>query len=189
MTDKGVHDVYVFEYVCAPEVLGASRADVLVQVVPLVFLQSLVAELHPAGHKLSIRMWRTQAVAVLDLSRLVRVPNACTHTHTHDSQLLAYTVTLTDTHVYLTAGMGGFFGSIVCVFILDRTLIPRGRFNMIHKCRISPLCVRGCQVYSLGQVASNSDYLVFEANFMERPAHTEPVNRLLLLRSTQRHQT
>ena len=51
-----------------PEVLRASRTDVLVQVVPLVFLQSLVAKLHPAGHKLSIRMWRTQAVAVLDLS-------------------------------------------------------------------------------------------------------------------------
>ncbi len=50
-----------------PEVLRASRTDVLVQVVPLVFLQSLMAELHPAGYKLSIRVWRTQTVAVLDL--------------------------------------------------------------------------------------------------------------------------
>lgn len=58
----------------APEVLRASRADVLVQVVPLVFLQSLMAKLHPAGHKLSISVWRAQAVAVVDLSRLIWVP-------------------------------------------------------------------------------------------------------------------
>lgn len=64
--------MHVFE--CVPEVLRTSRADVLIQVVPLVFLQSLVAKLHPAGHKLSVGMWRTQAVAVLDLSRLIRVP-------------------------------------------------------------------------------------------------------------------
>ena len=68
--------------VCVPEVLRASRADVLVQVVPLVFLQSFMAKLHPAGHKLSIRMWRTQAVAVLDLSRLIWVPKTHTQTHT-----------------------------------------------------------------------------------------------------------
>lgn len=60
--------------VCTPEVLGASRADVLVQVVPLVFLQSLMAKLHPARHKLSISVWRAQAVAVVDLSRLIWVP-------------------------------------------------------------------------------------------------------------------
>lgn len=60
--------MYMFVCMFVPEVLRASRTDVLVQVVPLVFLQSLVAKLHPAGHKLSIRMWRTQAVAVLDLS-------------------------------------------------------------------------------------------------------------------------
>ena len=60
--------------VSRPEVLRAPRADVLVQVVPLVLLQSLVSKLHPAGDKQSIRMWRTQAVAVLDLGRLVRVP-------------------------------------------------------------------------------------------------------------------
>lgn len=59
---------------CAPEVLRTSRADVLVQVVPLVFLQSLMTKLHPAGHKLSISVWRAQAVAVGDLSRLIRVP-------------------------------------------------------------------------------------------------------------------
>lgn len=57
-----------------PEVLRATRADVLVQVVPLVLLQSLVSKLDPAANKLSIRVRRTQAVAVLDLSRLVRVP-------------------------------------------------------------------------------------------------------------------
>lgn len=77
----------VYVCVCVPEVLRASRADVLVQVVPLVFLQSLVAKLHPAGDKLSIRMWRTQAVAVLDLSRLIRVPEIHKNKHTH--QLLA----------------------------------------------------------------------------------------------------
>lgn len=43
--------------------------------------------------------------------------------------------------------------------------------------------------YSLRQVASNSDYLVFQANFMEGPSHTEPVYSFLLLCSTQRHQT
>lgn len=67
-----------------PEVLGATRADVLVQVVPLVFLQSLVSKLYPAANKLSIRVRRAQAVAVLDLSRLIRVPE----THTAGSQCL-----------------------------------------------------------------------------------------------------
>lgn len=93
--------------VCVPEVLRASRADVLVQVVPFVFLQSLMAKLHPAGHKLSIRVWRTQAVAVLDLSRLVWVP---THTHTHvkhDWELRRTYVTTTGPtfHVY----SGGYY--------------------------------------------------------------------------------
>ncbi len=80
---------------------------------------------------------------------------------------------------------------------LEATLIPLYYTILIshlggstwQKYRIRPICVWGCQAYSLGQVASNSDYLVFEANFMEGPAHTEPENRLLLLCSTQRHQT
>lgn len=64
--------------VCVPEVLRASRTDVLVQVVPLVLLQPLVAKLHPAGHKVRIRVRRAEAVAVLDLCRLVRVPETRT---------------------------------------------------------------------------------------------------------------
>lgn len=54
--------------------------------------------------------------------------------------------------------------------------------------KILPVCWK-LPSHLLGQVASNSDYLVFEANFMEGSAHAEPVNRLLLLSSTQRHQT
>lgn len=63
-----------------PEVLRTAGADVLVQVIPLVFLQSLVAELHPRGNKLGVTVGRTQAVAVLDLSCLIRVPKPQTQT-------------------------------------------------------------------------------------------------------------
>lgn len=37
---------------------------------------------------------------------------------------------------------------------------------------------------SLGQIASNSNYLVFKANFMEGPAHAEPIHSLLFLCTT-----
>lgn len=34
---------------------------------------------------------------------------------------------------------------------------------------------------SLRQIASNSNYLVFKANFMEGPAHAKPIHSLLFL--------
>lgn len=37
---------------------------------------------------------------------------------------------------------------------------------------------------SLWQIASNSDDFVFQANFMEGPAHAEPIHSLLFLGST-----
>lgn len=39
-------------------------------------------------------------------------------------------------------------------------------------------------MYSLGQIASYTDYFVFEANFMEGTAHAEPINILFLFCST-----
>lgn len=61
-----------------PEVLRPSRADVLVEVVPLVFFQPLMSKLNPTGNKLSVGVWRTEAVAVLDLSGLAWVPDTNT---------------------------------------------------------------------------------------------------------------
>lgn len=51
-----------------PEVLRACRANILVQVVPFIFLWSFMAKLNPTGDKLSIDMWRAKAVVVLDMT-------------------------------------------------------------------------------------------------------------------------
>lgn len=85
--------------------------------------------------------------------------------------------------------MGNLEATLIPLYYTILILLSHLGGSTWQKCRIRPICVWGCQAYSLGQVASNSDYLVFEANFMEGPAHTEPENRLLLLCSTQRHQT
>lgn len=50
------------------------------------------------------------------------------------------------------------------------------------------LCVQYI-MYSLWQIASYTDYFVFEANFMEGTAHAEPINILSLFCSTQGNQT
>lgn len=93
-----------------------------------------MTKLHPAGHKLTIRVRRTQAVAILDLSSLTRVPK-----------------------------------------IQDHISTPAP----LRHARVLPF-----RFDSLGQVAGDGDYFVFEANFMEGAAHAEPVHRLLLLCST-----
>lgn len=97
-----------------------------------------MTKLHPAGHKLTIRVRRTQAVAILDLSSLTRVPK-----------------------------------------IQDHISTPAPREFDATCARVLPF-----RFDSLGQVAGDGDYFVFEANFMEGAAHAEPVHRLLLLCST-----
>lgn len=59
---------------CLPKVLRPSRADVLVQVVPLVFFKPFMTKLHPTRHKVTIRVWWTQAVTILDLGSLAWMP-------------------------------------------------------------------------------------------------------------------
>lgn len=58
----------------SPEILWTSRADILIQVIPLVLFQSLVGKFYPARDKFRVRVWGAQAVSVVYLSRFIWIP-------------------------------------------------------------------------------------------------------------------